>query len=112
MADLIDRITGLDPSRPKINIHRFIATERLYAFGEWTRAQLATEFNLQGAEATQASQLADKIDAVTGATNKTLYILRAESVLMCIEDPDDRLYHNTDGTVNRAKVYEDLQVVG
>lgn len=106
MADLIDRIAGTT-ERPKINLHRFIAVERLYALGEWSRAQIAAEFDLQGDEATQASTLADKIDAQTGATNKTLYILRVESVCMCIEDGDDTLYH-VDGAVNKAKVYEDL----
>jgi len=112
MADLMDRIAGTDGTRPKLNLHRFMGTERLYAFGEWTRAQIATEFDLQGAEATQATQLADKIDAQTGAGNKTLYILRVESVYMCLEDGTDRLYHNADGTVNRPKIYEDLQITG
>jgi hypothetical protein len=109
MTDLVDRIAGTG-TRPKINLHRFIGAERLYAFGEWTRAQLATEFDLQSSEATQGGQLADKIDAQTGASNKALYILRAESVMLCLEDRDDRLYHNVDGTINRAKVYEDLQI--
>jgi len=67
MADLIDRISGASvgqiPSRPKLNVHRFIGVERLYAFGEWTRAQIATEFDLQGAEATQATQLANRVVA-------------------------------------------------
>jgi len=89
-----------------------MAAERLYALGEWTRVQLATEFDLQGSEATQGGALADNIDAQTGAANKTLYILRVESVCMCLEDGDDRLYHNTDGTVNRAKVYEDILIAG
>jgi hypothetical protein len=108
MADLIDRISGAsEPGRPKINLHRFIAAQRLYALGEWTRAQIAAEFDLQGDEATQGAALADKIDAQTGASNKTIYILRAESVMMCIEDGSDTLYHSA-GAVNKAKVYEDL----
>ena len=42
MADLVDRISGASvPDRPKINLHRFMAAERLYALGEWTRLQLA-----------------------------------------------------------------------
>ena len=110
MADLIDRIAGTDDSRPKINLHRFMAAERLYALGEWTGAQLAAEFDFQGDELTQAMQLKAQIDGQTGAANKTLYILRVESVCMCLEDGQDRLYHNEDGTVNRAKVYEDLLI--
>ena len=116
MADLIDRISGASLwqglPRPKINLHRFIGTERLYALGELTRAEVATEFDLQGDETAQAIQLADQIDAQTGVGNKVLYILRVESVCMCIEDQDDRLYHDVDGAVNKAQVYEDLQITG
>ena len=112
MVDLIDRISGEDTTRPKLNLHRFMGGERLYAFGEWTRAQIAAEFELQGAEATQAGLLADKIDAQTGASNKALYVLRVESVCMCIEDKNDRLYHDASGAVNKPKVYEDLQITG
>ncbi len=111
MADLIDRISGIG-ARPKINVHRFIGVERLYAFGEWTRSQVAAEFNLIGDEAVQAGQLADKIDEQTGAANKVLYILRVESVCMCVEDNEDRLYHDANGVVNKTKVYEDLQITG
>ena len=112
MADLIDRLAGTTNERPKINLHRFVGVERLYAFGEWTRAQIAAEFDLQGDEAGQAGQLADEIDSNVQPSNKALYIARVESVCMCLEDGDDRLYHNTDGTVNRAKVYEDLLITG
>lgn len=111
MADLIDRISGASvPDRPKLNLHRFMGAERLYAFGEWTRAQIAAEFDLQGDEATQGAALADNIDAQVGGSNKALYILRVESVCMCLEDGEDRLYHNQDGTVNKAKVYEDILI--
>lgn len=111
MADLIDRLSGEAVDRPKINLHRFMAAERLYAFAEWTRIQIASEFDLQGTEATQASQIADNIDAQAGATNKILYIARVESVCMCLEDSTDGLYH-TSGTVNKTKVYEDLLITG
>lgn len=110
MADLIDRISGEATDRPKINLHRFMAAERLYAFGEWTRAEIATEFDLQGDEATQGAALADNIDAETGASDKALYILRVESVCMCIEDGDDRLYHDQDGVVDKTKVVDDLLI--
>jgi hypothetical protein len=110
MADLIDRISGESlPDRPKINLHRFMALERLYALGEWSRAQIAAEFDLQGDEATQGAALADNIDAQTGASDKALYILRVESVCMCIEDGDDTLYH-AGGAVNKAQVLEDILI--
>jgi len=112
MADLIDRISGAAIDRPKINLHRFMAAERLYALGEWTRTELAAEFDLQGDEASQGVQLADRIDAQSNITNKIVYLMRLESVMMCIEDGDDRLYHNPDGTVNKAKVYEDSLIAG
>ena len=112
MADLIDRISGAsEPARPKIPVHYFMALERLYAFGEWTRQDIAAALDLQGDEATQAGQLADQIDAQTGASNKALYILRVESVSMCIETQGDTLYHSG-GAVNKAKVYEDLLITG
>jgi hypothetical protein len=112
VADLIDRIAGTDDTRPKLNLHRFIGVERLYAFGEWTRGEVAAEFDLQGDELVQAGQLADEIDDKLNNADKALYILRVESICMCLEDGDDRLYHNPDGTVNRAKVYEDLLITG
>ena len=111
MADLIDRISGADDTRPKINLHRFMGIERLYAMGEWTRLEIATALNLQGTEATQAVQIADKIDAASNLANKVIYIARVESVLMCVEDGEDIFYHAA-GAVNKAKVFEDLQITG
>jgi hypothetical protein len=111
MADLIDRISGADATRPKINLHRFMAYERLYAMGEWTRAEIATALDLQGSEATQAGQIADKIDAAGNINNKIVYIARVESVFMSVEDHQDPFYHSA-GVVNKAKCYEDLQITG
>lgn len=113
MADLIDRIALQDniTGRPKINTHRFMGYERLYAMGEWTRAEIASALDLQGAEATQAGQIADKIDAAVQLANKIIYIARVESVFMCIEDDDDPFYHSG-GTLNKAKIFEDLQITG
>jgi len=112
VADLIDRLAGTTETRPKLNLHRFMGAEQLYALGEWTRAQIAAEFDLQGDEATQGAALADRIDAQSTALNKLIYVMRVNSVLMCLEDQQDRFYHNADGTVNRAKVYEDLLITG
>ena len=111
MEDLIDRISG-QTDRPKLNLHRFIGVQRLYAFGEWTRAEIATEFDLQGDELTQAGQLADAIDDNVQPVNKALYILRVESVCMCLEDAADTFYHNPDGTIDKAQVYEDILIAG
>lgn len=113
MSDLIDRISGIDEIR-RINLHRWIGAQRLYALGEWTRAQIATEFSITGNadEERQAGQIANNIDAQSNATTKAIYIGRAEAVFMCVEDFRDRLYHNVDSTVNKAKIFEDLQIAG
>lgn len=112
MADLIDRISGQDVSRPKINLHRWIGCQRLYALAELTRAQVATEFDLQGTEATQATQIANAIDGAGNATNKSIYVGRVEAVFYCVEDSEDRIYHNVDGTVNKTLIYSDLLITG
>lgn len=119
MADLIDRIAFSDEitGRPKINLHRWMGVQRLYTVSEWTRAEIGAEFGITGNtdEERQATQIADKIDSFTGgsaALNKVIYLGRIEGVLMCAEAGDDRLYHNTDGTLNKAKIYEDLQITG
>ncbi len=118
MGDLIDRIAGTNRDvRHKINLHRWIGVQRLYALNEWTRAQIAADFDLIGFvdEERQATQIATVIDSFTGGNaslNKIIYIGRIEGVMMCMEDSNDRLYHNTDGTLNRPKILEDLQIVG
>lgn len=112
MADLIDRIAG-NSDRP-INMHRWVGVQRLYALGEWTRAQIGAEFDIIGNvdEERQATQIADQIDAQAGATNKAIYLGRVEGVFYCSQDHDDRLYHNPDGSVNKTKMFEDLQITG
>lgn len=111
MSDLIDRISGEATNRPKINLHRFMAYERLYALGEWTRVQIGVAMDFQGAEATQAAQIANNIDAAATAIDKILYIARVESVLMCVEDHEDPFYYIL-GIVNKPKVYDDLLIIG
>lgn len=120
MADLIDRIaryTGQAENIDKINLHRWLGVQRLYALTEWTRQQIADEFRITGNpdQVRQATQIADVIDSFTGnnaALNKVIYIGRVEAVLMCAQEHTDHLYHNIDGTLNRTKIFEDLQIVG
>lgn len=112
MTDLLDRLSGLDDTRPKINLHRFIGVERLYAMGEFSRTQIATEFNFQGAEITQATQIADNIDSKITLAEKVVYIARVESVCMCLEDALDTFYHSSPTALNKPKCYEDLQITG
>ncbi len=115
--DLIDRIAGTGDRSRKINLHRWLGVQRLYTLAEWTRVQIGTEFDITGNvdEERQATQIADKIDSFGGGSgplNKVIYIGRLEGVFMCLEDSNDKLYHNGDGTVNKAKVFEDLQISG
>ncbi len=115
--DLIDRFSGEVDRTRKINSHRWIGVQRLYALGEWTRVQVGAEFDIIGHvdEERQATQIADRIDSFTGnnaAFNKLVYIGRVEAVVYCIESFDDLLYHNIDSTVNKAKVFEDMQIIG
>lgn len=118
MADLIDRFSGeslyLVPPRPRVNTHRWIGAQRLYTMGEFTRLQIATEFGIVGNpdEERQATQIANAIDGAGNLTNRIIYIARVEAVVMCLNDGEDRLYHNLDGTVNKTKTFEDLQIVG
>ena len=107
MSDLIDRLSGESrPDRPKIHIHQFVGGLRLYAVGTMTRGEIATNWDLQGDEATQASDVADLVDAETGASNKIIYVLRFEAIIMLTEDDDDTFYH-TAGAVNKTKVLAD-----
>lgn len=110
MADLIDRLAGVDPTRPKIPAHQFIGAFRLYAYGLKTRLQIATYFDLQGSEATQATALADAIDAVTGVAAKVAFCMRAEAVAVLLEYPGDTFYHNGGGAINKAAVQADLGI--
>lgn len=114
MADLIDRISGesvgMTPSRPKLPVHQFTGGLRLYCYGLKTRVQVATNFDLQGTEATQAGALADRIDAQTGIAVKIAYALRIEAVAMLMEQDNDTFYHNPDGTINKTAVLADLGI--
>jgi len=91
MADLIDRIQGIEP-RPKIPVHQFCAAIDEYARGNLTRAQIVAAFDLQGSEATQAGQLADLIDAQTTAATKLNLVISIEDVFVLTEQPDLGLY--------------------
>ena len=104
MADLIDRLSGHDQTRPKIAVHQFTGCLRLYARGTITAAQVVQGWDLQGAELTQAQALRAQVDAQTNANTKMGYVLAVEAVAMLIEDGNDTIYHNQDGTINKTAV--------
>jgi len=103
MADLIDRLAGSDPARPKLPAHQFIAGLRLYAAGLVTKAEIVADWDLQGAEATQAAALATVVDG-KNAANKGPYALQVDAVCMLLEHHQDSIVHNPDGTINKTKV--------
>lgn len=113
MADLIDRISGesenMDPARSKIPVHQFIGGLRLYTDGTLTAAEAKLDYDLQGAELTQANSLVTTIDSKSG-TAKIAYVLRVEAVCFKIEDYDDTLYHNPDGSIDKSRVATDLEL--
>lgn len=102
MADLIDRLSGeSEPDRPKIRVHQFIARFRLYVGGQITKPQASQDLDLQGDELTQATQIVNNVDAAVGATAKTAYVLRVESIAMLLEIRNDTLLHD-DGIVDKV----------
>lgn len=108
MADLIDRLSG-QTTRPKLPVHQFIAGLRLYAAGKATKAEIAAAWDLQGDEATQATALANVIDGKTAA-NKVPYALLVDAVALLLEVSEDTIFHNVDGTINKAKVKTVLEI--
>lgn len=115
MADLIDRLSGaslgMEPSRPKLPVHQFIGCYRLYVSGIITRTEIANAWDLQGNETTQATSIANAVDAEVGVASKIAYVLRVEAVSFLIEYDADMIYHNPDGTVNKSKVATDLGIL-
>ena len=110
MADLIDRLSGKNlGGRPKLPIHQFVALVRLYAAGLVTKEEVVADWDLQGEELTQASALAGVIDGKVGAA-KMLYALTVDAVCLLLERDDDRVIHNSDGTVNRDKIKTLLEI--
>lgn len=114
MADLVDRLSGesefLVPERARLPIHQFIGGQRLYALGLLSRSEIASEWDLQGDEITQAVAIADIIDAQVGASAKMIYIARVESIAVLLGHLDDRLYHLPNGSVDKAKAEGDLGI--
>lgn len=110
MADLIDRLAGVDPIRPKIPAHQFVGALGLYVYSLKTRPQLAAYFDLQGDEATQATALANAIDGIAGIAAKIAYCYRVEAVAVLLEYDGDTFYHNGDGSINKAAVIADLGI--
>jgi hypothetical protein len=114
MADLIDRIAGLpadgEPERPKIAVHQFIGGLRLLAEGSISAAEAVQDYDLQGAELTQAQALVNNVNGKPVALSKIIYVLKVEAVSFRVEDDEDTIYHNPDGTVDKTRVVADLEL--
>lgn len=111
MADLIDRLVYPEDvtGRPPIPTHEFAGRLRLYTGGKRTRAQAIVGFDLQGDELTQANQIADAIDARTGAAAKAEYLNVLLGVLYALEGDTDPLIW-PGGALSKAQVGTDLEL--
>lgn len=110
MADLIDRLSGLDQTRPKISIHQFFGGMRGYVSGVISASEIVQDWDLQGAELTQAVAIRNEIDARPSASAKVLYVLRCEAVAFLLENSDDTIYHTDPLTIDKARVAVDLGI--
>lgn len=113
MTDLIDRLSGEskehDPVRPKIPAHQFNAGLGLYVAGKITAAEAQQDFDLQGDELTQANALIAVYDG-KNTTQKLIYHEVVKAVAYKMEHSEDTIYHNPDGTIDKAAVAVDLEI--
>lgn len=114
MADLIDRLAFHEEltGRPKISVHQFIGYLTLYALGLRTRSEIATSWDLQGEEATQAGYLADQIDAASGA-EKQVIALKVDAIALLLEmrDPSYVDTGQYPPVIDKTAVKADLGIV-
>lgn len=89
---LLDRLTGLE--EPKFAVHDFHAVNALYAWGDATRAQIASRLNastraehhLTAAEEAQWNSWADNIDAAgPSIEGKVRYVDKIHQYLILAE---------------------------
>lgn len=104
MTDLIDRLSGTDPTRPKIGVEQFCSGLLLYALGLVSAGEPVQDWDLQGAEHQQAVAIRQQIDARPTANAKLSYVLQVQAVARLIEITDDTLYHYPDDTINKSRV--------
>jgi hypothetical protein len=118
MADLIDRIAGLQYSegRPKIAHGPFFADMILYAEGVLDVAQAREDHDLGGnasaEELTQANAIITAIDNATGVDAKLRVIFRIQAVMHKLEygpnlDILPTRYYNADTSLNKTNILAD-----
>ncbi|MHC4413228.1 MAG: hypothetical protein ACYSW6_09735 [Planctomycetota bacterium] len=110
MADLIDRISGQDETRPKLLIEQFVAGLELYALGLKTKFQVSQDWDLQGQEQSQANAIATAVDSAVGLSAKLQLLAKIRAISSLVEMDSDTIYHNQDGTVNKALVISDMGI--
>ena len=110
MADLIERMTFNESitGRPKLNNHAFNGYLILYALGLATRSEVLVAWDLQDNESTQASLLADLIDAQPDAHSKHRFVDRINAVAMLLDGHDPR--YVTGLTIDKTAVKVDLGI--
>lgn len=113
MADLIDRIRGKnDLGRPKLAVPQFFGVLVLVAGGDMTEAEAKQDADLQGAELTQANAVLAVLNGKSNLAAKIAYALKTFSVGVLLERgfPDDTIYNNSDGTINKTRVKLDMEI--
>ena len=110
MADLIDRMTFDEriTGRPKLANHQFSGYMILYALGLATRGEVATAWDLEGDEITQANLIADEVDDLVTADAKHRYVDRMDAVAMLLDYRDAR--YVTGETIDKVKVKADIGI--
>jgi len=111
-TDLIDRLsdTARYNNKRPISIQNFCANLTLYALDEITAGQIAAEFVLLGGEVAQALKIKQAIDARATEAAKLQYVELLQAVVWKIHSPIDPIFHNADGTINKALVRSMLEL--
>ena len=110
MADLIDRIIGVDGVE-KIAVHHFIAQYRMVSEGIRTGAEVVAEFDLVDQEITDANAVLTELNSQSNITNKMRYVLKLDAVFISIEAGDSRYWPSgISGEPDKATIKADLGI--
>ncbi|MBT8143456.1 MAG: hypothetical protein KJO55_02080 [Gammaproteobacteria bacterium] len=112
MTDLIDRLghEARNLGRWRIPVARFNSGLTLYALGSASAAQVATGFDLQGDELAQAQAVRTVLDGKTGMAAKFQYLEKLQAVVIRIADPNDTIFHDGGGNIDKAAVRTALEI--
>ena len=112
MTDLIDRLSheAGNLGRWRIPVARFNSGLTLYALGVASAAQIAAGFDLQGNELTQAQAVRAVLDGKVLITAKFEYLQKLQAVVIRLADPNDTIFHDGGGNIDKAAVKSALEI--